>query len=261
MRQRRWDEGIPIRRFGRWATMAVALSCGVVTAQVTNPVAVAPAGSPNQATTPEPPRGVELDRVIAVVNEDVILESDVDQETRLMAFQPFRDASRRFGRTQIIERLINRALILRQSQLQPEGEVTDKQVAEQLTALRKAIPACKEYHCETDEGWNRFVKDQGFSMEELTKLWRERMEVLRFIELRFRSGTEISKEEIRDYYEKTLLPQYAKQGAVAPKLEVISDRIQEVLLQQQVSNLLGDWLKSLRAQGTVRTIQQGEAAE
>ncbi len=83
--------------------------------------------------------------------------------------------------------------------------------------------------------------------------------MLRFIEVRFRSGIHIEDSEIRDYYEKTLLPQYAKQNATAPKLETISNRIQEILLQQRVSSLLEDWLKSMRAQGTVRAIQPIEA--
>jgi peptidyl-prolyl cis-trans isomerase SurA len=204
------------------------------------------------------PRGVELDRVIAVVNDDVILESDVDEESRLTAFQPFRDTSRSASREQVIDRLINRSLILQQSKIQAEGQVTDKQVQDQLASLKKEIPACKAYHCDTDAGWKRFVEDQGFTMEEFTKLWHERMQVLSFIEIRFRSGITISDSEIKNYYDKTLLPQYAKQGATAPKVDVIKNRIQEILLQQQVGSLLGDWLKSLRAQGTVRTVQQGE---
>jgi len=40
----------------------------------------------------------------------------------------------------------------------------------------------------------------------------------------------------------------------------ISSRIQEVLLQQQVSSLLNDWLKSLRAQGSVVVLHPGEGA-
>ena len=40
----------------------------------------------------------------------------------------------------------------------------------------------------------------------------------------------------------------------------ISDRIQEILLQQQVGKLLQDWLKSLRAQGTVQIMKPGEVA-
>ena len=203
-------------------------------------------------------QGVALDRIVEVVNDDVILESDVDEERRLAAFQPFRD-SRNFSREQILDRLIDRTLILQQARLQAEDEVTDQQVDEQLTALRREIPACKQYQCDTDAGWQKFIADQGFTEEELRRVWRERMEVLRYIEVRFRSGIHIEDSEIRDYYEKTLLPQYARQNATAPKLEAISNRIQEILLQQRVSSLLDDWLKSLRAQGTVRSVQTSEA--
>jgi hypothetical protein len=204
-------------------------------------------------------RGVPLDRLVAVVNESVILESDVDEELRMAAFQPFRETNRNATREQVLERLINRDLILQQARLQPEDEITDQEVTDQLAGLRKDIPACKEYHCETDAGWGKFVADQGSTMTELMKYWRARMEVLRFIEERFRPNIEISQDEIRDYYEKTLLPRYASEHATAPKLETISNRIQEILLQQRVNSLLADWLKSLRAQGTVRTIQTDEA--
>jgi peptidyl-prolyl cis-trans isomerase SurA len=82
--------------------------------------------------------------------------------------------------------------------------------------------------------------------------------LLRFIEVRFRNGIHISDDEIKDYYDKTMLPEYARQKVTPPKLETISTRIEEVLLQQQVSNLLRDWLKSLRAQGSVRIMSSDE---
>ena len=44
------------------------------------------------------------------------------------------------------------------------------------------------------------------------------MEVLAYIENRFRMGIRISPEEIKTYYEKSLLPEYAKRKATAPKL-------------------------------------------
>jgi peptidyl-prolyl cis-trans isomerase SurA len=43
-------------------------------------------------------------------------------------------------------------------------------------------------------------------------------------------------------------------------VEAISERIQQILLQQQVSNLLSDWLQSLRAQGSVVVLHPGEEA-
>lgn len=205
--------------------------------------------------------GVELDRVVAVVNGDLVLESDVEEERRMVAFQPLRDPGGVFSRAEAINRLIDRTLILQQAKIQQEDEVTNQEVEVQLAALRTEIPACKRYECQTDAGWHRFVADHGFTMEELMNRWRERMEVLRFIEVRFRMGIHISEADVQQYYEKVMLPEYAKEKVAPPPLETLSPRIQEVLLQEQVSALLDDWLKSLRAQGSVRILQPGEEAQ
>ncbi len=201
--------------------------------------------------------GVLLDRVVAVVNGDVVLESDVDEERRMAAFQPISSPEGSTTRDKAIERLVNRRLLLQQAKLQPEHAVTEADIDVQLDQLRKEIPACKEAHCETDAGWARFLATHGVTSNEVRAHWRERMEALQFIEVRFRSGIRISHAEIESYYQKTMLPEYAKRKVKAPPLDALSDRIQEVLLQQQVSGLLSDWLKSLRAQGTVQIVQDG----
>jgi peptidyl-prolyl cis-trans isomerase SurA len=156
--------------------------------------------------------------------------------------------------------LIDRALILQQAALEPEEAVTDTELDTQLATLRKDIPACKQYHCETDAGWQKYVSDNGFTVEEFRDQWRKRMELLRFIEVRFRNGVKISDDQIRSYYETVMLPEYAKRSVTPPKLETISNRIEEVLLQQEVGALLEDWLKSLRAQGSVRVLTPGEVS-
>lgn len=214
--------------------------------------------APIAEMAPGAKQGVLVDQVIGVVNGDLILESDVEEERHFFAFQPFRDPGGKFSRENAIERLVDRALILQQAKLQPNGLATAAEANAELNSLRKEIPACTQYHCETDAGWERFVADQGFTLDELTERWRQRMEILKFIEVRFRAGIRISHEEIKDYYQKTLLPEYARLNAKAPVLDTISDRIQEVLLQQRVGNLLFDWLQSLKAQGTVRMIKPGE---
>ena len=165
-----------------------------------------------------------------------------------------------FTREKIIERLVDRALILQQAVLQPEDAISDKDVDAQLATLRKDIPACKQYHCETDEGWKKFLGEHGFTEEEFRAQWRKRMQLLKFIAVRFRNGISISDAEIKTYYEKTMLPEYAKRNVPPPQLETIQKRIEEVLLQQQVSALLQDWLTSLRVQGSVRIITPGEVA-
>jgi peptidyl-prolyl cis-trans isomerase SurA len=215
-------------------------------------------GSPS--ALPGAGQGTVIDRVVAVVNGDLILDSDVDEEQRFEEIQPYRTADENHSRDLTVRRLIDRLLILQQADMEPETAISDKELDAQLMTLRKDIPACKQYHCETDEGWKKFVNDHGFTVEEFRERWRQRMELLRFIEVRFRNGIRISDDDIKNYYEKTMLPGYAKRHVTPPKLETISPRIEEVLLQQQVGNLLRDWLTSLRAQGRVRIMRAGEVA-
>jgi hypothetical protein len=88
------------------------------------------------------------------------------------------------------------------------------------------------------------------------------MEVLRFIEERFRAGIfdTITQAQIDDYYKSTMIPAYQKQKVTPPAEATIADRIREILLQQQVNKVLDDWLTSLRAEGSVRILKPGEEA-
>jgi hypothetical protein len=256
------------------------------TAPITTPMPVAPsaaappvptsptASKPSIAGTDAPPtritppklpqmpipQGTPVDDIVAIVNGDLILDSDIDQERRFAALLPYGEASGPPTRQRALERLINRDLILQQVKLQPLDPITEEDAAKDLDSLRKAIPTCKEFHCETKTGWDKFLASQGFTEATLTGLWQQRMVVLQFIEQRFRMGIKVTDQDIQDYYTTDLLPQYAKLNAPPPPLAAISSRIQEILLQQRVSSLLKDWLQSLRAQGSVVILHPGEEA-
>jgi len=249
---------------GRISLMAIALALAMsVAAGRAQAVDSGTAVSvPTAKTAPAAgPLGEEisLDRVVAIVNNDLILESDVEAEERFAAFQPFSEPTT-VSQDKLIERLIDRALIFQQMALQPSPPITDAAVDAELDALRKAIPKCAAYHCDTEVGWDKFVADQGFTLDELRGRWRRRMEVLRFIEERFRMGIRILPSDIDEYYNKTMIPAYQREKAQSPPEATIADRIQEILLQQRVDTLLDDWLTALRAQGSVRILKSGEEA-
>jgi hypothetical protein len=200
-------------------------------------------------TTGQP---VVLDRVIAVINGDVLLQSDLQSEEDMAALQPLSlPQGKNFDR-RAAQRLINRVLILQQMKSQGITKVvSDEDVQNDLDMLRKQIPACVEYQCQTDAGWAKFLSDHHLTPEEVQTRWRQRMQILSFIDTRFRAGLRISKAEIEEYYNKTFVPEYKQHNPNPPSLDSISSRIEEVLLQQHVSVLLQDWLKSLRDQGSV----------
>ncbi len=204
-------------------------------------------------------RGDVVDRIVAIVNNDIVLESDVEEEERFSKLYPYRIASGDTPREQALARLIDRDLILQQVRA-PQPEVPDGEVDQEEADLRKDLPACAKADCASPEGWKAFLEKAGFTEDELHARLRLRREVLRFIEQRFRNGIRISDQQIEDFYTGTMLPQYQKEHATPPPLSALSTRIGEILLQQQVSALLDQWLKTLRDSGSVRILKSGEEA-
>jgi len=207
-----------------------------------------------RANAQQPGQPQVLDSVVAIIDGDVLLSSDIDEEIRFAAFLPYSVSEDSNTRVNAAERVIDRTLILHQERLQPAAPVTDKDVDRRIAELRKLIPACVRYQCETDAGWSRYVADHGFTEDEVRERWRERLEILAYIEMRFRAGIKIGKPDIEAYYNKELVPQVQKEGGVVPSLDSVSTRVEEILLQQKVSQLLFDWLQSLRQQGSVHIL-------
>jgi peptidyl-prolyl cis-trans isomerase SurA len=204
--------------------------------------------------------GTELDRVVAIVNGQIVLDSDVNEEHRFEAIQPYPNSTGAPSRDREIERLVNRDLILQQAKLQSEETVTEADVDKEIAGLRKSLPACQRFDCASDAGWARFLAAHGFSVSEFRIRWEERMKVLLFIQERFGAGTTVSGEQVREYYQNTMLPAYAKAQAKPAPLRAVESRIRDVLQQQQVSDLLREWLQSLHAQGSITILHPGEEA-
>jgi len=210
---------------------------------------------PQTSVAPQPGKAVMLDRVVAVVNNQAILASDVDDEMRLAVLDPAQAGMGTLTAERALEQLISRALI--QQQIRQEDaqatEPTQAEIDARLSQIRNQVPACVHLNCASEEGWKAFLAAHGLKPERVRSYLRFRIQILRFIEERFRQGIRISPEEIESYYKQTLLPEYAA-GETAPILEEVAPRIQEILLQRQVNALFEDWLKNLRKQGDVEVI-------
>ena len=232
--------------FARGAALALCLAAFSAAPLVGQ----APVQSPPTESAP-----IELDRVVAVVNNQAILSSDIDDEIRLSVLDPGRGGLGALTRTRALDQLIGRALI--QQQIRQEDALTAEpsqdEVDTRLAEMRKELPTCVRDNCVSDPGWQAFLAMHGLTAAGVESYLRFRLEILRFIEQRFRQGISISPQEIETYYQKTLLPQYAK-GETVPALETVSSRIQEILLQQRLNTMFDDWLNNLRKQGDVEIL-------
>ena len=231
-------------------TIAVGLAWAAATA-----VGLGQSPAPDASHGTHSANAVVLDRVVAVVNNQAILESDVDDEMRLTVLDPNRGGLAVLTPKLALEQLISRALIQQQirQEDQEAAEPSQAEVDARLGEIRKELPACVRVDCASDQGWKAFLTAHGLTQERVEAYLRYRLQILRFIEQRFRQGIRIAPAEIQTYYKETLLPQYAA-GEAIPTLDKVSQRIEEILLERQVNVLFDDWLKNLRKQGDVEVL-------
>jgi hypothetical protein len=211
--------------------------------------------------TPDSSPPVELDHVVAVVNNQAILQSDVDEEMRFTALQSTVLPSSQNTPTQALNRLIDRALIDNERLLQPSfSAVTDVQVETGVDELKKTIPGCIPDMCTTYVDWENFLKSHGFTLQQAHDRVLERLQILKFIDWRFGSAVHITQQQVATYYQSTLLPAYAREKISPPPLSSVARRIREILQQQRITGLMDDWLKNLRAQGEVHIVDPAYAS-
>jgi peptidyl-prolyl cis-trans isomerase SurA len=208
-----------------------------------------------RAQTAKSSEPVVLDRVIAVVNDHAILSSDLKEEMLLSVLEPG-DADRgEETPEEALQRLISRTLIRQQIREEDAQttEATDQDLQARLAEIRKQLPACVREGCSTDAAWNAFLERHGLTQQRVDVYLRNRLQILHFIEMRFRQGIRIPEQDIAAYYHDTLLPQYPS-GQPAPPLSQVAPRIEEILLQQRVNAMFDDWLDNLRQQGEVEVL-------
>ena len=193
-------------------------------------------------------RGEIVDRIVATVNGQPILQSDWDIAMRCEAFLDQRplqftpEAARAS-----LDRLVDQELLrqqIRSIQLPPAGE--DK-LRSRLEEIRHQIPGAA-----SDAGWQAALHRYGLTQSEIEERIADQMEILRFMEIRLRPTVHVDRRSIEAYYHDTLLPQLKEKCAKPAPLAEVSAKIEEILLQQMLDSQLADLLRDLRQQGEIR---------
>lgn len=201
-----------------------------------------------------------LDRVVADVDGQAILASDVDDEVRFAALLPGAEPTADNTPQRSLDRVIDRTLINQQRALQPGvAVVSQNDVQQAIDTMRKQISAATNTDSETDAGWKAYLAQHGFTPSEIQDRMRERLQILKFIDVRFGVVVQVSNADVRNYYDQVLMPELKQSKQPPPDFRTVSPRIRQILRQRRVSNLLDEWLKSLRAEGHVKILDSAYA--
>ena len=101
----------------------------------------------------------------------------------------------------------------------------------------------------------------GLREKDVVLFVTELVDILRFIEFRFRTGMQITPEELEEYYNRTYLREMRRINEEPQSLEQMRGILEERMAQQRVDSMLDRWLRELRASTRVVSLQQDGSAK
>jgi peptidyl-prolyl cis-trans isomerase SurA len=189
-----------------------------------------------------------IDRIVATVNRNVILQSDWDETLCYEALltnrklAQFTDDDRRA----VLDRLIDQELLREQMKSAGFPHATDVEVAARVADARKQYPDVT-----SDEAWQALLAQYHLSEKDLVTHVRQQIDVMRLVDARLRPTVQIDSKSIEAYYREQFVPKLKQAGASEVPLAQVSAKIRELLTEERVSELLVSWLQSLRSEGQV----------
>jgi len=191
-----------------------------------------------------------IDRIVAIVNGHVILQSDWEDSLCYEAFSSGRplDQLTAADRKTALDHLIDQELLREQLRAPDSSHASPEQVAQRVAEIRKQYP-----NAETASGWQALLERYGLNQEDLKNRVAAQLDLMSLVDSRLRPAVNIDNKSIASYYQQELLPQLHESGAQSVPLAEVSGKIKELLTQKKITQLLTAWLQSLRAGSQIRS--------
>ena len=142
-----------------------------------------------------------LDRIVAVVNEDIILLSELEermgpytQRIRQQGFDLDKERQMLFTvRDEMLNRLVDEKLT--------DQEIKRYDIQVDEAEIDNTIERIKRTNTFTDEDLRRFLEQDNMTMEQYRETIKEQVLRTRLVNYQVKSKIVITEEEIRDYYD------------------------------------------------------------
>lgn len=200
------------------------------------------------AAVSQPAIAEVVDRIVAIVNGHVILQSDWDEALSFEALLTnrslvkFTDDDRRA----VLDRLIDQELLRQQMKSADFSHATDAEVSTRVTEARKLYPQAA-----SDEAWQAILSQYHLTGKDLNAHVRQQIDLMRLVDARLRPTVQIDSKSIEAYYRDQFVPQLKQAGSGEVPFSDVSAKIRELLTEKKVNELLVSWLQTLRSEGQV----------
>jgi hypothetical protein len=194
--------------------------------------------------------GDVLDRIVATVNNHIILQSEWQDAVRYEAFVSGRalDQVSSADRKTALDHLIDQELLREQMRSSGFPHASGEEVQKTIQEIRKRYATA-----ESEAGWQTELQRYGLTESELKKRVTLQVDLMGLIDSRLRPNVIIDSKSIESYYNQELLPQLRRSGAQQVPLAEVTPKIKELLTQQKMNQMLVAWLQDLRSGSRIRT--------
>src|SRR5947199_4599102 len=189
---------------------------------------------------PPPPSGKTAlqDRVLAVVDEDPILASDVERVIRLRLEQPQPGETDERFRRRMLDDLIHERLRFHEVERFNFEQVPVDEIQKRVATIRARYP--------DEASFKKALKDVGLDEKGLRQLVARQLLVVTYVDEQLGANVFVEPDEINRYYRDVLTPEMRKRGQPPPLLDDVREDIRETLKQQKLTQEMTRWTRELR---------------
>lgn len=193
-----------------------------------------------QTATQQPQNGQPAlrDRIVAVVDEDPILQSDLERLIALgLAQQQPGEAERAFRRRALDQMIDNR---LRLHEIDRFGleQVPVDEIEARVARIRQGFP--------DEKAFLDTLRRVGLTLTTLRQLVSRQLVVMTYVDERLGPRVFIDAHDIEQYYQTTLASEMRRRGQPLPPLDDVRDDIRKVLREQRLNDEIRRWTGELR---------------
>jgi hypothetical protein len=183
------------------------------------------------------------DRVVAVVDDDPILLSDLEQAIGLgLTTQEDGEEIADFNR-RTLDVLVDEKLRFHEIDRYGFQELPLKEVDRLFDEIKGRFASTQAF----DQRLSKLALTRTVLRERLAR----RLLVEVFVEERLGPRVFVSRDSIQDYYEEVLRPEMLRRGQPLPELAEIREPIRAVLREERLNQELARWTDELRANANV----------
>lgn len=184
-----------------------------------------------------------VDRILAVVDDDPILASEVDQVISFGIVEQEESEDDRAFRRRILDFLIEERLRFHEVDRFGFAEVPVEIVDEQFRELETQLGGPEQF--------TEVMEGLGLDEQGVRQVLARQVMVWVYVEERLGARIFVGLEDIRAYYDEVLMPQLQEQGESVPPVEEVREPIRTVLREQRMNEELERWTTELVQQADI----------